>query len=93
MNKLNPSGATSRSENSDTNLQDEQILLLHANSAAGVLTRAQSLQSSSQMTLTKGVVGVVAKLGKVNDENLSQLVPVFHLLFHICHTFCYKPFW
>lgn len=73
MNKLNPSGAT-RSESSDTNLQDEQILLRHPNSAAGVLTHAQSLQSS-QMMLTKGVVGVVAKLGKVNDQNLSQLVP------------------
>ncbi|KAJ4897509.1 Protein DEFECTIVE IN MERISTEM SILENCING 3 [Raphanus sativus] len=72
MNKLNPSGAT-RSESSDTNLQDEQILLRHPNSAAGVLTHAQSLQSS-QMMLTKGVVGVVAKLGKVNDQNLSQVL-------------------
>ncbi|KAJ0231446.1 Protein DEFECTIVE IN MERISTEM SILENCING 3 [Hirschfeldia incana] len=77
MNKLNPSGASSRSENNDTNVQDKDIneqILRHANSAAGVLTYALSLQSSSLMTLTKGVVGVVAKLGKVNDENLSQVL-------------------
>ena len=76
MNKLNPSG-TPRSENCDGNLQGEDIneqILRHANSAAAVLTHVQS-RHSPQVTLTKGVVGVVAKLGKVHDENLSQLVP------------------
>ncbi|KAG5393752.1 hypothetical protein IGI04_023715 [Brassica rapa subsp. trilocularis] len=75
MNKLNPSG-TPRSENCDGNLQGEDIneqILRHANSAAGVLTHVQS-RHSPQVTLTKGVVGVVAKLGKVHDENLSQVL-------------------
>ncbi|KAH0892811.1 hypothetical protein HID58_055240 [Brassica napus] len=78
MNKLNPSGPP-RSENCDANLQGEDIneqILRHANSAAGVLAHVQS-RHSSQMTLTKGVVGVVAKLGKVHDENLSQVLSVY----------------
>ncbi|KAF8091579.1 hypothetical protein N665_0443s0036 [Sinapis alba] len=74
MSKLNPSG-TPRSDNCDANLQDEQILR-HANSAAGVLSHVQShhYSQASQLNSTKGVVGVVAKLGKVNDENLSQVL-------------------
>ncbi|KAF3511279.1 hypothetical protein F2Q69_00005390, partial [Brassica cretica] len=78
MNRLNPSGPP-RSENCDANLQGEDIneqILRHANSAAGVLAHVQS-RHSSQMTLTKGVVGVVAKLGKVHDENLSQVLSVY----------------
>ncbi|KAG2326853.1 hypothetical protein Bca4012_035758 [Brassica carinata] len=75
MSKLHSSGTT-RSEN---NVQDEDIneqILRHANSAAGVLSHVLSLHCSqaSQLNSTKGVVGVVAKLGKVSDENLSQVL-------------------
>ncbi|KAF8045023.1 hypothetical protein N665_5731s0001 [Sinapis alba] len=67
----------SRSEN--TNLQGEDIneqILRHVNSAAGVLSYVQShhYSQASQLDMTNGVVGVVAKLGKVNDENLSQVL-------------------
>lgn len=79
MSKLH-SSPTPRSENCDTNLQGEDIneqILRHENSAAGVLGLVETRHGAqaSQVMLTKGVVGVVAKLGKVNDENLSQLVP------------------
>uniref|UniRef100_A0A1J3GJ32 Protein DEFECTIVE IN MERISTEM SILENCING 3 n=1 Tax=Noccaea caerulescens TaxID=107243 RepID=A0A1J3GJ32_NOCCA len=78
MSKLHPSD-TPRSENYDANLQGEDIneqILRHKNSAAGVFGLLQSRHGTqaSQLTLTKGVVGVVAKLGKVNDENLSQVL-------------------
>lgn len=86
MSKLHPSD-TPRSENYDANLQGEDIseqILRHKNSAAGVFGLLQSRHGTqaSQLTLTKGVVGVVAKLGKVSDENLSRLVPSPH-----CHFF------
>lgn len=79
MSKLH-SSPTPRSENCDNNLQGEDIneqILRHENSAAGVLGLVETRHGAqaSQLMLTKGVVGVVAKLGKVNDENLSQLVP------------------
>ncbi|KAG2329554.1 hypothetical protein Bca4012_020893 [Brassica carinata] len=76
MSKLH-STSTSRSEN--TNLQGEDIneqILQHVNSAAGVLSYVQShhYSQASQLDMTNGVVGVVAKLGTVNDENLSQVL-------------------
>ncbi|CAH2064714.1 unnamed protein product [Thlaspi arvense] len=54
---------------------NEQILR-HENSAAGVLCLVQSRHGTqaSQLMTIKGVVGVVAKLGKVNDEKLSQVM-------------------
>lgn len=85
MSKLH-SSATPRNENHDTNIQGEDIneqILRHEKSAAGVLclVEARHGAQASQLTLTKGVVGIVAKLGKVNDEKLSQLVPFSHCLF------------
>ncbi|CAH8358793.1 unnamed protein product [Eruca vesicaria subsp. sativa] len=77
MSKLHQT-STSSSENSDTNLQGEEDvneqILRHVNSAAGVLSYVQShhYSQASLLDMTNGVVGVVAKLGKVNDENLSQ---------------------
>lgn len=74
MGKLHTSG-TCTIEN--TNLQGEDIneqILRQVNSAAGVLSYVQSHHYSEalQLDMTNGVVGVVAKLGKVNDQNLSQ---------------------
>ncbi|CAN8254847.1 unnamed protein product [Cochlearia groenlandica] len=67
-----------RSESSDTNLQGYDVngeILRCGNSAASVLAMVQSLHgAASQLSLTKGVVGVVAKLGKVNDESLSKVL-------------------
>ncbi|ESQ45615.1 hypothetical protein EUTSA_v10010429mg [Eutrema salsugineum] len=71
------SSATPISENFGDNHQGEDVdeqILRYENSAAGVLGLVQSRHGSqvSQLTLTKGVVGVVAQLGRVSDENLSQ---------------------
>ncbi|KAH0864574.1 hypothetical protein HID58_081785 [Brassica napus] len=76
MGKLHTSGI-STIEN--TNLQGEDIneqILRQVNSAAGVLSYVQShhYSQASQLDMTNGVVGVVAKLGRVNDENLSQVL-------------------
>ncbi|EOA24112.1 hypothetical protein CARUB_v10017344mg [Capsella rubella] len=76
MSKLH-SSPTPRIETSDANLQGEDIneqILRYKNSAAGVLSLLETRHGAqgSQWMLTKGIVGVVAKLGKVNDENLSQ---------------------
>ncbi|CAE6075589.1 unnamed protein product [Arabidopsis arenosa] len=78
MSKLH-SSPTPRSQNCDNNLQGEDVneqILRHENSAAGVLGLVETFHGAqaSQLMLTKGVVGVVAKLGKVNDENLSQIL-------------------
>ncbi|XP_010503576.1 PREDICTED: protein DEFECTIVE IN MERISTEM SILENCING 3-like isoform X2 [Camelina sativa] len=78
MSKLHSSPAPT-SENSDANLQGEDIneqILRHEKSAAGVLGLVETSHGAqaSQWMQTKGVVGVVAKLAKVNDENLSQIL-------------------
>ncbi|VVA99204.1 unnamed protein product [Arabis nemorensis] len=65
MSKLH-SSATPISENRDTNL--------HETSAARVLGLVESRHGAqaSRLNMTKAVVGIVAKLGKINDQKLSQ---------------------
>ncbi|KAJ0253756.1 Protein DEFECTIVE IN MERISTEM SILENCING 3 [Hirschfeldia incana] len=77
MSKLH----STRSENTNPLGEEEEEdineqILRHVNSAAGVLSYVQShhYSQASQLDMTNGVVGVVAKLGKVSDQNLSQVL-------------------
>lgn len=53
----------------------EHILMLE-NTAAGLICQLKVHHGSqlSKLPLTKDVLGIVATLGKVNDDNLSRLV-------------------
>lgn len=70
----------SRTVNKDPALvksEEETIdhILKHENSAAALLSRMKSQAEalSSDHSLTKDVIGIVATLGKVDDDNLSRL--------------------
>ncbi|KAK0591983.1 hypothetical protein LWI29_011280 [Acer saccharum] len=73
------SSSVSKIENDRANLQSEEEtteqILLHEKSAAGVLCQLKTRHGAqvSHLTLTKDVLGIVASLGKVGDENLSRL--------------------
>ena len=72
------SSSVSKIENDRANLQSEEEtteqILLHEKSAAGVLCQLKTRHGPqvSHLTLTKDVLGIVASLGKVGDENLSR---------------------
>ncbi|KAM7265607.1 hypothetical protein ACFE04_003290 [Oxalis oulophora] len=67
----------------------EQILQQNK-SAAGILYKLKT-HHSSQVPWTKEVLGVVATLGKVDDENLSRLLSEYlgleNMLAIVCRTF------
>ncbi|KAL0382441.1 UNVERIFIED_CONTAM: protein DEFECTIVE IN MERISTEM SILENCING 3 [Sesamum calycinum] len=78
----------SRTVNNDPALvksEEETIdhILKNENSAAALLSRMKSQAEalSSDHSLTKDVIGIVATLGKVDDDNLSRLVHPFLPLF------------
>lgn len=58
-------------------------ILKHDKSGAAILYRmkSQAESLSSDHPLTKDVIGIVATLGKVDDNNLSRLVHFTELLF------------
>lgn len=58
-------------------------ILKHDKSAAAILYRmkSQAESLSSDHPLTKDVIGIVATLGKVENNNLSRLVHFTELLF------------
>lgn len=64
----------------ESHLQSEhettEQILRHEKSAAGILCQLKAHHGSqaSHLSLTKDVLGVVATLGKVDDENLSRSV-------------------
>uniref|UniRef100_A0A6N2K9V6 Uncharacterized protein n=1 Tax=Salix viminalis TaxID=40686 RepID=A0A6N2K9V6_SALVM len=70
----------------------EQILL-HEKSAAGILCQLKMHHDTqtSHLSLTKDVLGVVATLGKVDDDNLSRLfseyLGVETMLAIVCKTY------
>ncbi|MBA0718887.1 hypothetical protein Golax_006607, partial [Gossypium laxum] len=73
--------STSPGVNKDeSHLQSEhettEQILRHEKSAAGILCQLKAHHGSqaSHLSLTKDVLGVVATLGKVDDENLSRSV-------------------
>lgn len=51
-------------------------ILKHENSGAAIVYRmkVQAEALSSDHSLTKDVIGIVATLGKVDDDNISRLV-------------------
>ena len=53
-----------------------QHIISHEKSAAGILCVLRTCHGSqaSHLLLTKDVLGIVATLGKVDDDNLSRLV-------------------
>lgn len=75
------SSSSPKIENKDhSHLQNEEEtteqILRHENSAAGILYQLKTHHGTqaSHLNLTKDVLGVVATLGKVDDENLSRSV-------------------
>ncbi|CAN1227947.1 Protein DEFECTIVE IN MERISTEM SILENCING 3 [Linum grandiflorum] len=54
-------------------------ILQHESSAAGILwqLRVNQTSSGSYMTLMKDVVGIVATLGRVDDDNLSRMLSLY----------------
>lgn len=58
----------------ETETETIQQYLKHTNSAAGIVCQLKTRHSTqgSQLPLTKGVLGIVALLGKVDDDNLSR---------------------
>ncbi|XP_017608206.1 protein DEFECTIVE IN MERISTEM SILENCING 3 isoform X2 [Gossypium arboreum] len=81
----------------ESHLQSEhettEQILRHEKSAAGILCQLKAHHGSqaSHLTLTKDVLGVVATLGKVDDENLSRIfseyLGVQTMLAVVCNTF------
>ncbi|XP_022763799.1 protein DEFECTIVE IN MERISTEM SILENCING 3-like isoform X1 [Durio zibethinus] len=74
------SSSAPKIENKDhSHLQSEEEtieqILRHEKSAAGILCQLKTRHGTqaSHLTLTKDVLGLVATLGKVDDENLSRL--------------------
>ncbi|KAL1203369.1 Protein DEFECTIVE IN MERISTEM SILENCING 3 [Cardamine amara subsp. amara] len=61
---------------SKENIEINEQIIRHKNTAAGVLAVIEARHGAhvSQIPLMKGVVGILAKLGKINDENLSQVL-------------------
>lgn len=75
---------------------DEEVnkqILQHEKSAAGILCllKIRHGAQASHLTLTKDVVGIVATLGKVEDDNLSRLfseyLGVETMLAIVCKTY------
>ncbi|XP_057452066.1 protein DEFECTIVE IN MERISTEM SILENCING 3-like isoform X2 [Lotus japonicus] len=73
------SSSTTKAGNADdphfTTEEVNKTILLHEKSAAGILYQLKTIHRAqvSQLSLTKDVVGIVAMLGKVEDDNLSRL--------------------
>jgi len=67
---------TSNSGNGAFHTEEETMkqILKKENSAAGVVSWLKDNAQTSNLTLTKDVVGVVATLGKVENNNLSRLI-------------------
>lgn len=64
-------------------------ILKHEESAAAIMCRMKSEAEALSMdhSLTKDVNGIVATLGKVDDDNLSRLFPFSNLLFFVLESF------
>lgn len=58
----------------ESEVENIQNNLKHKNSAAGIVCQLKTRHSTqgSQLPLTKGVLGIVATLGKVDDDNISR---------------------
>ncbi|XWS37990.1 hypothetical protein CRYUN_Cryun19dG0092100 [Craigia yunnanensis] len=92
------SSSAPKTENKDhSHLQSEEEtteqILQHEKSAAGILCQLKTHHDTqdSHLILTKDVLGAVATLGKVDDENLSRLfseyLGVQTMLAIVCKTY------
>ena len=80
----NESGAVSGNGSACTEEETKEQISKQENSAAGLLCWLNSNQSSSQELdsgLTKDVLGVVATLARVEDDNLSRSKYFINVLF------------
>ncbi|XP_010519431.1 PREDICTED: protein DEFECTIVE IN MERISTEM SILENCING 3 isoform X2 [Tarenaya hassleriana] len=73
FSSMAPRTETNDSSNHQSEEANEQIIR-HEKTAAGILSLLETNHGmqASQLPFTKDVMGVVAKLGKVDDQNLSQ---------------------
>ena len=71
-------------------------ILQHEKSTAGLFCRLKTRHGSqaSHLQLTKDVLGIVASLGKVVDENLNRLIDnVFYLFLHLSLVILWFLYW
>ncbi|KAL6500950.1 hypothetical protein OROHE_025147 [Orobanche hederae] len=86
---------TLNKDTTDAKSEEETIghILKHEQSAAALLCmmKNQAAALSSEHSLTKDVVGIVATLGKVEDDNLSRLLAEYlgkeKMLAVVCKTY------
>lgn len=77
LGKYHSSSATTIENEGRSHRQSEEEIheqiLQHEKSAAGILCqlKARHGTQASHLTLTKDLLGIVATLGKVDDDNLS----------------------
>ncbi|KAK7353361.1 hypothetical protein VNO80_18807 [Phaseolus coccineus] len=90
------SKATAGDMNNPPSTNDEEVdkqISQHEKSAAGILCQLKIRHGAqaSQLTTTKDVVGIVATLGKVEDDNLSRLLSEYlgveTMLAIVCKTY------
>ncbi|XWS48575.1 hypothetical protein CRYUN_Cryun13aG0088500 [Craigia yunnanensis] len=97
LGKYHSSSAPTIENKDHSHLQSEEEtteqILRHEKSAAAILCQLKTLHGTqaSLLTSTKDVLGVVATLGKVDDENLSRLfseyLGVQTMLAIVCKTY------
>ncbi|KAL5221125.1 hypothetical protein ABZP36_025838 [Zizania latifolia] len=84
--------------NNDTSVEEAeqrtiQSILNQDKTAAGIICqlKVRHYQQVSKMSLMKDVLGIVASLGKVNDDNLSRILSEFlgldNMLGVVCKTY------
>ncbi|XP_052184258.1 protein DEFECTIVE IN MERISTEM SILENCING 3-like [Diospyros lotus] len=79
--------------NMDSEEETVQQIISHEKSAAGILSLLKTHHGSqtSHLSLTKNVLGIVATLGKVDDDNLSRLLSEYlgieTMLAVVCKTY------
>ncbi|KAK8530933.1 hypothetical protein V6N12_013430 [Hibiscus sabdariffa] len=101
LGKYHSSNAPEIENKDHPNLQSEEEtteqLLLREKSAAGILSELKTHHDTqaSHLTFTKDILGAVATLGKVDEENLSRLLSEYlglpTMLAIVCKTYeCIK---
>lgn len=97
LGKYHSSSATTIENEDHSHRQSEEEIheqiLQHEKSAAGILCqlKARHGTQASHLTLTKDLLGIVATLGKVDDDNLSRLFSEYlgieNILAIVCKTY------
>ncbi|KAL5567765.1 hypothetical protein UlMin_024340, partial [Ulmus minor] len=97
LGKFNCSSTPNTEDGDHSHLQSQEAItgqiLQHEKSAAGILCQLKTHRGTqaSHLPFTKDVVGVVATLGKVDDDNLSRLLSEYlgeeTMLAIVCKTY------